>query len=70
MKCAAELRKCAELRSCATQSRGGHPGLPSLINLVSVDVKQHFNHQHQELCETTVEVDVLGSQSLIYSMWT
>ena len=28
------------------ESRGGRPGLPSLINLkVSVDVKQHFNHQ-------------------------
>ena len=27
------------------ESRGGRPGLPSLINpMVSVDVKQHFNN--------------------------
>ena len=65
MKCAAELRSCAEL-SCVTQNRGGRPG-PPVPNkaTVFVDVKQHFNHEHQELCETTVEVDVLGSQSLI-----
>ena len=31
------------------ESRGGRPGLPSLISLVvSVDVKQHFNFNHAE----------------------
>ena len=39
------------------ESRGGRPGLPSLIVLtVSVDVKQRFNQPHndraQELCES------------------
>ena len=30
------------------ESRGGRPGLPSLISLtVSVDVKQHSTNQHQ-----------------------
>ena len=36
------------------ESRGGRPGLPSLISLmISVDVKQHFNN-HRPFMETTL----------------
>ena len=47
------------------ESRGGRPGLPSLISLmVSVDVKQHStNHDQTEVRSCVkVEVAVLGSR--------
>ena len=58
----------AELRSWC-ESRGGRPGLPSLISLtVSMDVKQHSTNESESSEPRScvkVEVSVLGSPSLI-----
>ena len=60
----------SELKSCVCESRGGRPGLPSLISLmVSVDVKHHV-YLLDTCCQSSravcvkVEVAVLGSRPL------
>ena len=58
------------------ESRGGGPGLPSLISLmVFVDVKQHFNNNSgkvraQELCESRGGRPGLPSLISLRFLWT